>query len=153
MDVVFMGALAGALATVLQALINWTWMWVGLVEDTLTHGLARVIFIIPPAVEPVAGELLLALFAQLLVGSIYGVGVALLLANSPGAPLIKGGGVGAFLGVAHLAALPFLARIPERVPLELATLHLLDHIIWGVVAAYLITVLRSESSQLMEEGS
>lgn len=142
-DTLIRGAGAGALGTVVQAALNWTWMLAGLAPDTLTHLLARTLFIVPPTARPAAGELVVALFTQVLVGSLYGLGLALVLgASGHRWALAKGWGAGTLLGTIHLAVVPFLARVPARVPLPLALLHIADHMVWGVLTAYLIVRFR-----------
>lgn len=141
-DTVLRGGVAGAAGTVAQAALNWLWLLLGWTGDTLTHSLARTIFVLPPAQEVLGGQLAVALFAQLLIGGVYGIVLALiLLASGHDFALVKGWVAGALIGIFHLAIVPFMARIPVPQPLTLVVLHLLDHMVWGVVTSAIIAAL------------
>lgn len=141
-DTLMRGVVAGAVATVVQGVLNWSWPLLGLPGVPLTVSLARVVFVIPPAQAPLAGEIAIAGTAQILIGGVYGIILALILrASGNDLGLLKGLGAGLLLGFVHLAVLPFLARTPERVSILMSLTHLADHALFGLVTGWVILAL------------
>lgn len=141
-DTIARGVLGGLIGTAIQAALNWTWLLIGLTSTTLTEALGRTVLIVQPGKPLSTGELAVGFFAQFLIGALYGVGLAIVL-NLSGRDfwVLKGLGAGGLIGVLHLGLVPFLARMPEPVPLALAATHLTDHLLWGLVTAWVIAVL------------
>lgn len=140
-DTIMRGVFAGAVATPIQAAMNWAWFFGGLADDTLTQLLARAILIIPPEQTVTVTQNIIGLVCHFIIGLLFAVVVSYVIRYSGwDYYLVKGTGIGMVIWAIHLGLLPYLARVPMTTPSSVALLHLLDHTLWGFATAYLLRV-------------
>ena len=140
-DTITRGILAGAIATPIQAGLNWIWLITGLTNSTVTQLITRALLLIPAqqAITPV--QSIIGLIGHFIVGLVFATIMSYLF-RSTGHDfyLLKGLGIGTLLWIFNLAVMPYLAVLPVMRPVSLAVLHLVDHAVWGLLTAYLLRV-------------
>jgi len=140
-DTVVRGIFAGAIATPIQAGLNWIWFITGLTDSTITQLTARALLLIP-AQQPLSPvQHVFGLIGHFIIGLLFAVFLSYIFWGTGfDFYLLKGAGFASLIWVFHLAVLPYLAGLPVMRPVLLATLHLADHLIWGLLIAYLLRV-------------
>ena len=144
-DTIMRGVIAGAVATPVQAGLNWAWFFIGLADSTLTQLFARALLIIPPGRAVTLGENIVGLVGHFIIGLLFAVIISYIIRYSGwDYYLIKGVGTGMLIWAIHLGLLPYLAQMPMARPVPVAMLHLLDHGIWGLLTVYMLRVFSRE---------
>ena len=141
-DTITKGLVAGAIASIGQVILNYLWFLTGLTESTDPQLLARGILLVSPNQSLTLPQEIVGLVGHFIGGLILIVILTYLL-RCLGFDyyLLKGAAFGAFVWFFHKPFLPYFSHITYTYSVNIALLHLTDHIIWGLIAVYIIRLL------------
>lgn len=141
-DTIAKGIVAGAIATIGQIILNYLWFLTGLTESTDPQLFARGAILVSPNQSLTLSQEIVGLVGHFIGGLIFIVILTYLL-KCLGFDyyLLKGAAFGAFVWFFHLPILPYFSHITYTYSVNIALLHLTDHIIWGLIAVYIIRLL------------
>lgn len=141
-DTITKGLVAGAIATIAHIILNYLWFLTHLTESTDPQLLARGILLVSPNQSLTLTQEIVGLVGHFIGGLILVVILAYLLKLTGfDYSLLKGAAFGAFIWFFHKPSLPYFSHITYTYSVNIALLHLTDHIIWGLIAAYFIRLL------------
>lgn len=148
-DTITKGLVAGAIATITHIILNYLWFLTHLTESTDPQLLARGIILISPDQPLTLTQEIVGLIGHFIGGLIFVIILAYLLKFTGfDYCLLKGAAFGAFVWFLHMPTLPYFSRITYTYSVNIALLHLIDHVIWGLIAAYFIWLLSGIKKKL-----
>jgi hypothetical protein len=141
-DTIAKGIIAGLLAAIVHVILNYLWFMTGLTKSTDPQLLARGILLVPSNQSLTLAQEFVGIIGHFIGGIIFIV-VLVYILNLTGFDyyLLKGSGFGAVIWFFHKPTLPYFAHAIHTYSVNIALLHLTDHIIFGLTAAYIIGLL------------
>lgn len=141
-DTITKGIVAGAIATTGHIILNYLWFFTGLTESTDPQLLARGILLVSPNQSLTLSQEMVGLVGHFIGGFIF-IAILTYLLKFSGFDyyLLKGAAFGAVVWFFHKPFLPYFSHITYTYSVNIAFLHLTDHIIWGLIAIYIIRLL------------
>ena len=138
-DTITKGTIAGSIATIAHIILNYLWFFTGLAESTDPQLLARGILLVPPTQSLILTQEIVGLVGHYIMGLIFVVFLAYLLKfTGYDYYLLKGAGFGSVIWFFHKPILPYFSHVTSTYSVNIALLHLTDHVIWGLIAAFII---------------